>query len=102
MERVAFIMQLKEGCVEEYKRRHDAIWPELSRLIKSGGISDYSIFLEPKTLQLFAVQKKEESPLDLAKDPIMRKWWDYMADEMEVNPDNSPVCINLTEVFHLE
>jgi L-rhamnose mutarotase len=46
MERVAFIMQSKEGCVEEYKRRHDAIWPELSRLIKSGGISDYSIFLE--------------------------------------------------------
>ena len=94
MERVAFIMQLKEGSLEEYKRRHDEIWPELSKLIKEAGISDYSIFLEPKTLQLFAVQKKVESPLELAKEPIMRKWWDYMADLMEVNPDNSPVCID--------
>ena len=95
-------MQLKDGCVEEYKRRHDQIWPELSGLIKSAWISDYSIFLEPKTLQLFAVQKKKESPLNLAKDPIMRKWWDYMADLMEVNEDNSPVCIDLLEIFHLE
>ncbi|NLA93377.1 MAG: L-rhamnose mutarotase [Spirochaetales bacterium] len=102
MERVAFIMQLKEGSLEEYKRRHDEIWPELSKLIKEAGISDYSIFLEPKTLQLFAVQKKVESPLELAKEPIMRKWWDYMADLMEVNPDNSPVCIDLIEIFHLE
>lgn len=102
MERVAFIMQLKEGSLEEYKRRHDEIWPELSKLIKEAGVSDYSIFLEPKTLQLFAVQKKVETPVELAKEPIMRKWWDYMADLMEVNPDNSPVCVDLVEIFHLE
>ena len=34
--------------------------------------------------------------------PIVQKWWDYMADIMEVNPDNSPVSIPLPEVFYME
>ena len=33
---------------------------------------------------------------------INRKWWDYMADIMETNPDNSPVCEDLKNVFHLD
>ncbi|MGH7978814.1 MAG: L-rhamnose mutarotase, partial [Limisphaerales bacterium] len=38
----------------------------------------------------------------LARLPVMRKWWDYMAPLMEVHADNSPVSIPLKEVFHLE
>lgn len=37
-----------------------------------------------------------------AADEITRKWWDYMAPLMEVNPDNSPVTIPIEEVFHLD
>lgn len=33
---------------------------------------------------------------------INRKWWDFMADIMETNPDNSPVSIDLVPVFHLD
>lgn len=33
---------------------------------------------------------------------INRKWWDYMADIMETNPDNSPVAVDLQNVFHLD
>ena len=33
---------------------------------------------------------------------INRKWWDFMADIMETNPDNSPVSVDLQEVFHLD
>ena len=39
---------------------------------------------------------------DLPNDPIVRKWWDYMADIMETHPDNSPVCVPLHEVFHID
>ncbi len=102
--RVACKMQLKKGYEAEYKRRHDAIWPELKELLSKAGISDYTIFLDPETLALFAVQLQEDGKkaTDIASDPIMRKWWDYMADIMDVNPDNSPVCKDLNEVFHMD
>lgn len=92
------------GMKEEYKIRHDQIWPELINLIKKSGISDYSIFLDEETNILFAVQKQDENitSQDLSLDPIMQKWWAYMADIMETNPDNSPKLWNLNEVFHME
>ncbi len=33
--------------------------------------------------------------------PIIQKWWDYMSDIMETHDDNSPVSIELQEVFYL-
>ena len=103
-ERIAFTMKLKPGFEEEYRRRHDEIWPELSTLIRAAGVSDYSIFLDSETLTLFAVQKKEPGTLTrpLAEEPVMRRWWAYMKDIMDANPDNSPVVKSLVEVFHLD
>lgn len=100
----AFKMKLKPGCAAEYKRRHDAIWPELKKAISVSGVYDYSIFLDEETLTLFAYQKlKPGNKADTQKDmPIVRKWWDMMADIMEVNPDNSPVCIELKPMFHMD
>ncbi len=96
-------MRLKPGFVAEYKKRHDAIWPELARELHAAGVSDYSIFLDEETLTLFAVQKLSDhnTVADLAKTVVVRKWWDYMAPLMEVHPDNAPVCRPLREVFHL-
>ena len=104
MTRTAFKMKLKPGFEAEYKKRHDEIWPELAVLIKESGVSDYSIFLDRETNNLFAVQKQSggQSSQDLGTHPVIRKWWDYMSDIMEVNPDNSPVTIPLTEVFYIE
>jgi L-rhamnose mutarotase len=103
MQRVAFKMQLKKGFEAEYKKRHDQIWPELAKLLKDAGISDYSIFLDPETLALFAVQKLAPGNTsgELAGKAIMRKWWDYMKDLMDSNPDGSPVVKDLREVFHM-
>lgn len=100
----AFKMKLKPGCKAEYKKRHDEIWPELAALIKESGVYDYSIFLDEETNTLFAVQKVRGATgsQDLGNNPLVRKWWDYMADIMETNPDNSPVSIPLEEVFYLE
>ena len=102
MTRNAFKMKLKPGFEAEYKKRHDEIWPELSKALSDAGVSDYSIFLDEESLTLFAVQKlSDDHQADLLPShPIVRKWWDYMADIMEVNPDHSPVCIPLKEVFH--
>ena len=104
MKRFAFKMILKPGCKDEYRKRHDEIWPELAELIRSTGVCDYYIFLDESTNILFAVQKQsgEESSQDLGENPVVKKWWAYMADIMESNPDNSPVAIPLEEVFYLE
>lgn len=104
MKRNAFKMYLKPGMEEEYKRRHDAIWPELKKLLHEQGVQDYTIFLDPETNVLFAVQKadSEKGSQETDQSGIIQKWWDYMADLMEVNPDNSPVTEYLKEVFHMD
>lgn len=104
MKRFGFKMKLKPGFKEEYIKRHNELWPELKELIKSTGVSDYSIFLDEETNILFAVQKQggEQSSQDLGQNPLVQKWWAYMADIMETNSDNSPVTIPLEEVFYME
>ncbi|MDD4145139.1 MAG: L-rhamnose mutarotase [Prolixibacteraceae bacterium] len=104
MKRIAFKMYLNEGMKEEYKKRHNEIWPELKKLLKEAGVSEYSIFLDEETNTLFAFQKVsgEGGSQDLGQTEIVKKWWKHMADIMKVNPDNSPVSISLEEVFYLE
>lgn len=104
MKREAFKMYLKSGCEAEYEKRHNEIWPELKKLLKDSGIYDYSIFWDKETNVLFAVQKTsgEGGSQDLGENPIVQKWWKYMADIMETNPDNSPVSIPLPELFYME
>ncbi len=99
----AFTMQLKPGFEAEYQRRHDEIWPELADLLHEAGVSDYSIFLDEKSLVLFGVLKRTDNHTmdDLPNTPLMKKWWAYMADIMDTNPDNSPVAVPLKPVFYM-
>ena len=76
-------------------------WPKnsalpVSRITRSSWIEE--------TLTLFAVQKLGENntAADLPNSPVVRKWWDFMAPLMEVQPDNAPVARPLEEVFHLD
>ncbi|MBS1976749.1 MAG: L-rhamnose mutarotase [Bacteroidetes bacterium] len=103
MIRLAFKMRLFPGMEAEYQKRHDEIWPELKRLLKDTGIEDYSIFLDEKTSDLIGVLKVKDSQAmeSLPDHPVMKKWWGYMMDIMETNPDHSPVSIPLKEVFHM-
>ena len=104
MEKIAFVMTLLADNQAEYKKRHDEIWPELIVALKSAGVSDYSIFFEKESNKLFAVLRRtpthtmEQLPLD----PIVKKWWAFMADIMETNPDNSPLSNPIDQVFHLD
>ena len=103
MKKLGFKMTLFAGKEEEYKKRHDEIWPELVELLKNTGIEDYSIFLDEETLSLFGVMKVSDELRmdDLPKQEVMKRWWAYMDDIMASNPDNSPVSIPLKEVFYL-
>jgi len=102
--RVAFKMKLHPGVIDEYKKRHDDLWPQLRNLLKENGISEYSIFYDRETETLFAFQKQtgEQGSQDLGKEKIVQEWWEFMSDIMETNPDNSPVSVPLEEVFYME
>jgi L-rhamnose mutarotase len=103
-EKIAFRMFLHPGQVAEYRRRHDTIWPELVELLKSAGISDYSIYLDAEHHVLFAVLRRTvaHGMDDLPRHPVMQRWWAYMADIMRSNADGSPVVEPLPAMFHLD
>ncbi|MGH1414561.1 MAG: L-rhamnose mutarotase [Pelagimonas sp.] len=102
-ERFVFRMKLNDGMAQEYERRHNAIWPELVDLLHTAGISDYSIHLDPETGHLIGVltRTSDHGMDDLPNHPIMQKWWAHMADIMQTAPDNAPVAVALTPLFHL-
>lgn len=103
MEKYAFKMTLNAGQADEYKRRHDAIWPELVDLLKDAGVSDYSIYLDTDTDTLFGVLwRTTPHKMDALPDhPVMQKWWAYMSDIMASHATHEPVAVTLTPVFHL-
>jgi len=103
MKRNVFKMKLKSGCAKEYKKRHDAIWPELVRAHRNAGILYYSICFDEETLTLFAFQILSDNNTvdDLKNQEIVQKWWDCMADLMETHPDNTPIFQPLPEFFHM-
>ena len=99
-----FKMKLYEGQEAEYEKRHNQLWSEMKDMIHEYGGKNYTIFLDKETLTLFGYIEieDEERWAKGADTAINRKWWDFMADIMETNPDNSPVSIDLKEVFHLD
>jgi L-rhamnose mutarotase len=101
MQEIAFTMKLKKGFEQEYQKRHDEIWEELSLALHEAGVRDYAIYLDQNSGTLFAVQRRIDAhTIDNLPDlPIMKKWWAFMADIMETNPDNSPIVTPLSCVF---
>lgn len=101
----SFVMQLLSGFEDEYKKRHEEIWPELVELLKSYGICDYSISLEPTSLQLFAIFTAAEGfdGETLKAEPIMQHWWKTMSPLMKTLPgSHEPKAIPLIPVFYME
>ena len=103
MIRKAFIMSVRPAAESEYERRHNPIWPELADVLKSHGVHNYSIFLDPETRQLFgyAEIEDEERWAAIAGTPECRRWWAHMEEIMVYNPEHTPASKSLREVFHL-
>ena len=99
-----FKMKLYPGMEAKYEKRHNELWPEMQDMIHEYGGRNYTIFLDRETLILYGyIEIEDVGKWDESEETtINRKWWDFMADIMETNPDNSPVSVDLQEVFHLD
>ena len=105
IERYAWKATVKDGQLEEYRRRHNNIWPELKALLKSAGIRNYTIWNVGN--ELFGYYECEKG-IDFAartqaESEIVDRWNEYMKDvmTMELDPETGAQP-KLTQVFYLE
>jgi L-rhamnose mutarotase len=105
--RYASLMYLHKGSEEEYKRRHDDLWPELADHLKQHGIHNYYIHLDSNKdrdrseSRLYATFDADDLDVEaLANHPVMQRWWEYMADIMKTKTLSfEPIANALEEVF---
>ncbi len=97
----AWILEVRPGYEEEYKKRHDEIWPEMLAIMKRDGIRNYSIYRYGLTLFAY-LERDAPTPKGQPIDPLVWRWWEMMAPYMEMNPDFSPVQEALEEMFHAD
>ncbi len=76
-------MFLNPGCADEYRRRHDALWPELANLLREAGIANYSIYLDEETCAYLGATRII-GWRRWRDHPVMRRWWQHMKDIMRV------------------
>lgn len=104
MVRIGQIMYLYKEYYDEYQKRHANLWPEMKKELKEHGATNYSIFLNKENGELFAYLEVPDADRynEIANTETCKKWWAYMKPLMKTNPDNSPVALDLKEVFHLD
>lgn len=103
LERKAIRMSVYPEFIDEYEKRHQDIGDALKQALFDCGVHSYSIFLDKETCHLFAyleVENKEKLS-KISNTDACKKWWAKMKDIMPSNPDNSPIEVELKEVFHL-
>lgn len=105
MQRVCFVLQVKSDRIEEYKRRHRAVWPEMLAALRHTGWTNYSLFLRPDGLLIgyLETQDFDRARAEMARLEVNKRWQSQMADFfLQPNgllPDQSMMA--LEEVFHL-
>lgn len=105
MERYAWKAKIKEGCLDEYIKRHNEIWPEMVELLKSAGIKNYTIWNVGN--EMFGYYECEHgiefAARTQAESPIVDRWNEYMKDIliMEMDPVTGAQPM-LKQVFILE
>ena len=105
MEKYAWRGRIADGQIEEYKRRHDAIWPEMKAVLKEAGIRNYTIWLSGQ--ELFGYYECEQGVAYAARvqteSPVVQRWDAYMKDILIMEKD--PVTgaqPQLMKVFELD
>ena len=101
-ETYAFALKLRPGMAAEYKRRHDAIWPEMTAMLLGSGILRYEIYLDEASHTLFAhILRRVDHTMPSNRDhPVMQRWRAYMADVLEME-DGFAVSYPLPRMFAL-
>jgi L-rhamnose mutarotase len=105
MRRVCFQLQVKPDRIEEYTRRHAAVWPDMLRALHETGWNNYSLFLRQDGLLIgyFETHSLEAAQDGMSRTDVNERWQNEMA-EFFVDLDGAPDTgfLELTEVFHLE
>jgi L-rhamnose mutarotase len=98
---VAFCLRLRGGMEDEYKRRHDELWPDMRTALLGEGILHYEIYLHGPTRMLFAHQVRQAGRGPTAEgEAVIARWRAYMADILEMDGDY-PVREELERQFRL-
>jgi L-rhamnose mutarotase len=105
MQRVCFVLQVKPDRIEEYKRRHRTVWPEMLAALRETGWTKYSLFLRPDGLLIgyLETQDFDRARAEIARLEVNKRWQSQMADFF-VQPDGflpDQTIVSLEEVFHL-
>lgn len=90
MDRYAWVLEVRPGYEEEYRRRHDEIWPEMVEALRSAGVRNYSIFRHGLTLfGYFETDDLRRTQEYLAASETNERWSEWMAPIMKVEIDPS-------------
>jgi L-rhamnose mutarotase len=106
MQRVCFLLKVKQDKLEEYKLRHKEVWPEMLNALRETGWHNYSLFLRDDGLLVGYLETPDfQAALDgMAKREVNERWQTEMAPFFETlsgrHADESMVA--LEEVFHLD
>ncbi|WNI24727.1 L-rhamnose mutarotase [Streptomyces sp. ITFR-16] len=103
MQRVCFLLNVREDRVEEYRARHAAVWPDMLAALSAAGWHNYSLFLREDGL---LVGYLETEDFDAAREAMAAtdvngRWQREMADFFEQPESADEAMVPLTEVFHL-
>lgn len=106
MKRVGFLLKVKEDKIDEYKKHHKVVWPEMLDALQRSGWHNYSLFMCEDGLLFGYFEAKDSFEASLAamsKEDINARWQDFMAPYFEgiggAHADES--MVELEEVFHL-
>ena len=84
----AWVLEVRPGYEEEYKRRHDEIWPEMTDALRAAGVRNYNIFRHGLTLfGYFETDDLEKTKAALARSEVNRKWGEHMSPIMRIEVD---------------
>ena len=84
----AWVLKVRPGYEDEYKRRHDELWPEMDAALRAAGITSYTIFRHGLTLfGYFETDDLAATIAALKDDPVNARWAAYMAPIMEIDID---------------
>ena len=85
----AWVLEVRPGYEEEYKKRHDEIWPEMVEELTASGIRNYNIFRHGLTLfGYFETDDLERTIAYLKESDVNRRWGEHMPPIMKIEADS--------------
>ena len=95
---VGMVLELKVGCYDEYKKRHDELWPDLAEVMTKNGI-DMVIYRHEHFLFVYGVAPSQKAWDAVENDPVTPRWNEYMAEVLKVDDNGELIVHNLPQAF---